>query len=387
MPERPSVLFVGSFPPPYTGQTVATASLANVADTVADVYRLSLADPNRHQRASGRFSAGQMARVRSVVREIRHGPRYDVGYLTLASSLLGRARDLALVGAMRPRVDRLVVHVHQGSFGPATTGGTGLPSRIFLRRWVDRWIFLTSGLAAQAHWVPEERVRIVPNPTGRDVTFSAAEAAEQVAERVDETELRVLFLANMMPGKGHLPLLEALPAVRSGLEAARTLRVDLVGAWGSQGARRTYEERARALGVHDVLRIHGGVEDRTVVRGFLAAAHVLAFPSTYATEALPLAVVEALGAGTPVVATRHAGLADLVDHDGSGLLVDAPPRPERLARAILQVLAADTWPRLARGARTAYETRFTASVVRRAFLSALLDDEAASVPAPTESEA
>jgi colanic acid/amylovoran biosynthesis glycosyltransferase len=148
--------------------------------------------------------------------------------------------------------------------------------------------------------------------------------------------------------------------------------VDLVGAWTSREARRVYEGRARALGIHDVLIVHGGVEDRAVVRGLLGAAHVLAFPSTYATEGLPLAVIEALGAGTPVVTTRHAGLEDLVDHDRSGMLVDIPPDPASLSQAILDTLTDDAWPRLARGARAAYEKRFMADVVRRSFLAALL---------------
>jgi glycosyltransferase involved in cell wall biosynthesis len=58
----------------------------------------------------------------------------------------------------------------------------------------------------------------------------------------------------------------------------------------------------------------------------LAEARVLAAPSVTAqsgdAEGLPISVLEGMSAGLPVVATRHAGIPEAVDHDRTGLLVD-----------------------------------------------------------------
>ena len=39
-------------------------------------------------------------------------------------------------------------------------------------------------------------------------------------------------------------------------------------------------------------------------------------------EGTPLAVLEAMATALPVIATRHAGIVDVIEHDRSGLLVD-----------------------------------------------------------------
>ena len=79
-------------------------------------------------------------------------------------------------------------------------------------------------------------------------------------------------------------------------------------------------------------------------------------PSLY--EDLSSALIEAMAAGLPVVATRVGGTADLV-HDGVNGLLVAPRDPAALAAAISRVLAdpaaaarrtadAYAWPGLAR---------------------------------------
>jgi hypothetical protein len=68
----------------------------------------------------------------------------------------------------------------------------------------------------------------------------------------------------------------------------------------------------------------------------LQHADLLVLPSLY--EDLSSALIEAMAAGLPVVATRVGGTADLVRHGVNGLLV-APRDPAALAAAISQVLA------------------------------------------------
>jgi glycogen synthase len=68
----------------------------------------------------------------------------------------------------------------------------------------------------------------------------------------------------------------------------------------------------------------------------LAHVDVLVLPSLY--EDLSSALIEAMAAGLPVVATRVGGTADLVRHGVNGLLV-APRDPVALAAAISEILA------------------------------------------------
>jgi glycosyltransferase involved in cell wall biosynthesis len=87
---------------------------------------------------------------------------------------------------------------------------------------------------------------------------------------------------------------------------------------------------ARGLGGHVHLLGH-----RTDVGALLAAAGVCVLPSLF--EGLPLAVLEAMAAGVPVVGTRVCGTAEAVRDGCTGRLV-APRDPAALAGAILEVL-------------------------------------------------
>jgi glycosyltransferase involved in cell wall biosynthesis len=67
----------------------------------------------------------------------------------------------------------------------------------------------------------------------------------------------------------------------------------------------------------------------------MKAAHVFVFASR--TETQGLVVVEAMACGLPVVAVRAGGVAEVVEHGRTGLLVD--PDPEQLGAAAARVLA------------------------------------------------
>jgi glycosyltransferase involved in cell wall biosynthesis len=85
-----------------------------------------------------------------------------------------------------------------------------------------------------------------------------------------------------------------------------------------------------------------GIEERVRLLGFRQDASALAasfdiFVSSSTTEGLPLATLEAVGLGTPVVLTRVGGVPEIVDSGRTGMLVP-PSDPAALAQGILQLL-------------------------------------------------
>ena len=138
-------------------------------------------------------------------------------------------------------------------------------------------------------------------------------------------ELLIVAVGNLYPVKGHAVLLDALATLR-----------DLPG-WRLAIAGRGEEEaplraRAAALGIAERIHLLGFRED---IPDILAAADLFAMPSL--SEGLPLALVEAMSFGLPVVVTRVGGVPEVVTDDVDALLVP-PSDVDALASALRRLL-------------------------------------------------
>jgi glycosyltransferase involved in cell wall biosynthesis len=141
-------------------------------------------------------------------------------------------------------------------------------------------------------------------------------------------DLTVLCVASFTTKKDHANLFAAVRL----LELDRLLRVRVVGDGTLQ---EEIESGAAAVNAgSDGVQVELlGVRDD--VDQLLAAADVLVLPSR--SEGLPLIVVEAMAANTPVVATAVGGVPELIDDGTTGLLVPAGD-PQALADALARAL-------------------------------------------------
>ena len=131
---------------------------------------------------------------------------------------------------------------------------------------------------------------------------------------------------------------------------------------------------ARRLGVETAVRFPGYVPERDKLV-LLRSAEVFAFPSIL--EGFPLAPLEAMACGVPIVACRAASMAEMIQHGETGFLVGVDQRIT-FAEAILTLLrGADLRWRMGRAAaeRVAGHFRWehTARGVLRAYHEALGD--------------
>ncbi|MEO8092018.1 MAG: glycosyltransferase [bacterium] len=147
--------------------------------------------------------------------------------------------------------------------------------------------------------------------------------------------VRALCVASLKDYKGHRFLLEALAGGPPELER---VQVDLVG---DGPLREPLRQLVLELGLGDRVRFHGALPEPAVTR-LLDDAHLFVLPSVVAPngqmEGLPVVLMEALGAGVPVVATRTSGVPELIRDGETGLLAE-PGNPSDLRNAIMQLLA------------------------------------------------
>jgi glycosyltransferase involved in cell wall biosynthesis len=139
----------------------------------------------------------------------------------------------------------------------------------------------------------------------------------------------ILYSGRLRSRKAVAVLLAAMPRV---LAASPRCRLVIVGD-GEQGARVAAAVRARGLDAHVELT---GALSRAAATERLASADVFCLPSIY--EGMPLAILEAMAAGLPVVASAVSGNPEAVVDGETGLLVPAESAAA-LATALLDLLA------------------------------------------------
>jgi glycosyltransferase involved in cell wall biosynthesis len=247
----------------------------------------------------GGLGAGEGARaVASWPRALRLAQRFDVVYLN--STVCGR-----LLPALRGT--RSVLHVHD------------IVDRV-PRHWAQADVVLADSQAV-ADRLDGLEAHVVYCPVELD---PPAVDAPWVHGNGDSGPV-VGFVGRIEPRKGVLDLIAAAPAIRAGSPGAEVV---IVGddPWG---AFPDYLAQVRAA--QDVVHVPWHDNAAGLMRHF----DVLVAPSHQ--EPFGTVLSEAMAVGTPVVATRVGGLAEVVDDGVTGLLVE-PGEPDALAAAVLEVL-------------------------------------------------
>jgi len=163
----------------------------------------------------------------------------------------------------------------------------------------------------------------------------------------EDTELRLVTPANLLPVKGHRYLFEAL----AGLER---VSLDVAG----EGPLRA-ELEGRALGLP--VEFLGAISHSELLTGLVDGRwDAVVLPSAPTPEGdqegVPVSLIEAMAAGVPVVSTSSGAIPELVT-EGTGLLVP-PADPAALRGALEQLRDTGLRRRLSAAGRGRVETEF-----------------------------
>ena len=229
-------------------------------------------------------------------------------------------------------------------------------------RWVSRWVYrrveriiavstpIRRRLSERDHVHPD-LITIVPN--------AVASAPEPPPDSPLPAELRgrplVGVIARLQPEKGVANFLKAAARVAPLFPEAHFVIA------GDGPLRQKLVALAEDLGLGDRIRFFGFRSDASAL---MKSLDVLVVPSL--TEGSPLVTLEAMAAGTPVVASAVGGIPDQVRHGKEGLLVP-PGDTSAIADAILDLLRdPDRARRLGEAGRRRAASEFGhAAMVRR----------------------
>jgi len=156
------------------------------------------------------------------------------------------------------------------------------------------------------------REKLIYNPCGADVEkFTPAEAGQRPPI--------FLFAGRLIPKKGPLHLLRAFQQVAKQLPESRLIVA------GDGPLLRPCQQKARGLNIAEKVTFRGAVSHREVQR-LMHRARAYVQPSVIAgdgdREGTPVALLEAMASGLPMIASRHGGMPDVIEEGRTGFLFD-----------------------------------------------------------------
>jgi colanic acid/amylovoran biosynthesis glycosyltransferase len=399
----PRLLYVVSLFPCWS-ETFIVREISTLIAAGADVRILSLKAPSETMvqpdaarlMSRTRHPLPPAAAAAARVRALRaHGPLLARALAQVARKLARKPVDLAKsVEAIARGVEQLdwirtfdpdVIYAHWGTF-PSTVAWvlsrlTGKPfgftchaHDIFvndhlLKEKIEAAAvpvtisrFNVEWLAERATPLARERLNIVHC----GVDFSGAPAAAPARPRDGGGE--ILAVGRLDPIKGFEVLVDAIAELA---RAGRQVRCRIIGSGPLEGA---LKERIAGHGLGDAVAL-AGARPQSEVRAAIEGAALFVLPSvvtpTGDRDGIPVSLMEAMAAGTPVVSTRVSGIPELIGDGQEGLLV--PERdPAALAAAMARLLDDPALgARLAAAAREKVLREFDAATEARKLLALL----------------
>lgn len=208
--------------------------------------------------------------------------------------------------------------------------------------------------------VPSDKITVIHNGVEARAIASTCVVAAGVRLRIryglPSDSFVIGCTAALRFQKGHTFLLKAMAQILDVQPKAVLLLL------GSGELRSELEQEACSLGIQKHVVFAGWQPD---VTDHLYGFDLFVLPSLY--EGLPLAVLEAMAAARPIVATNVDGTAEAIEHEVTGLLVPARD-PAALSNAMLRMIdSPELASRLGVAAQTASVSNYDVEVMVRRY--------------------
>lgn len=364
------LILIGPTPPPIHGSAFATLHLIEAVAAAGRLAgHLETGEDDRPVFNTGVFDATNVylgiKHVLALIALLRRRRDADL-HVPISQNRWGFARDAVFIGLGRLARRRVIVHLYGGLFADFYASRRGLERKLVERTFAavdEAWVETPNRATIFRGLLADDRVRILEN---------TADDMGPPESRPADGRLRLLFLANLIPEKGHGDLLSALELIAG--RGGGDIDLRLIGEVEPAEAERV-RARAAALAPAGI-----AVELRDTVMGDAKReqyrwADAFALPSRYPPEGQPLVLLEAMSAGLPVIGSDHSGIPFTVLDGEQGLIVPKG-RIEPLAAAIERLRdEPELRRRLGAGGRERYLSRYDEAGFQ-ARVRALLDRRA-----------
>ena len=200
--------------------------------------------------------------------------------------------------------------------------------KLFLKTF-DRVVVVSEAIKSEVlHCgISENKIAVITNGINLD-RFGNKNRIRETRKNfgITEDEKIIGLVSRLTAEKGHVYLLKAAKDIVSEFPRVRFLII------GDGPLRRELEDMVSALQLRNKVIFAGLQKD---IPDILAAVDIFVLPSL--TEGLPMAMLEAMAAGRPLIASRVGAIPKIIENGVNGLLVE-PGNSDDLRKAIIELL-------------------------------------------------
>ncbi|WP_158273469.1 glycosyltransferase family 4 protein [Limnohabitans sp. 2KL-51] len=301
-----NLLFIAPLPPPIDGQSKASAEALkafnelgwsiNVLNTGRTIVRRSFGTELR-----------RILEVFNFLYKIFSGAKNaDVIYLSLSESYLGNIKDLLIYCLIRKNLKNTVIHMLGGSGMDILLNKNKFTSWLngyFMRQMNAVIVEGERGKSIFKKYFTPDQIKILHNFADEYLHSTTEEVAVRFT---DQNQLNILYLSNLLSGKGYVELLDAFRALPLGTRRKMTLT--FVGGFQDDAKRQDF--LAQINNEVDIKYL-GNFIDGTDKKELYLKSHIFCLPTYYPYEGQPISILEAYATGCVVITTAHAGIQDI----------------------------------------------------------------------------
>ncbi len=289
------IMFIGSFPPPNTGLSIACNSLYKYLE---GSYELIKIDMSKNNLSSGNASINQFKNVFKKILFIYLNRKVcEYAYITITQSVYGNLKDLIYIYLLRKK--KVIVHLHGGGFSKQILSKSILKNlnKVIYKN-VDFGIVLGESLRNQLSPIlNNQKIKVVENFY---LDYFLLEK-EKIKNKFNKDVLIITYLSNLIESKGFNYLLEASKYFKDD----KKVYFNFVGEFENNNIYETYKKF-----FSDTVKYYGKLDSFNASK-ILKESHVFCLPTYYKYEGQPISILEAYAAGNVVMTTDQGGIKDV----------------------------------------------------------------------------
>jgi len=312
-----NILFIAPIPPPIDGQSKASKVLFD--RLIIDKHNVAVI--NLTKKNGLRNSFNSLIRVFSIISilcKIWHRRRgNDIIYLSLAESFFGNLRDLFIYSICFNSIDKFYIHMLGGAGMKEILESKGLQRRInkfFISKVGGVFVEGSLNFDVFSKVIDKWKIHIVPN-FSEDYLFANDNEIDE--KFYDTSIIKILYLSNLLPGKGYDELVDAYIGLTA--KSKQQIEIVFVGSFQAEKDKFNFFEK---ISNHKNLKYLGQFIDGEKKRELFCKSHIFCLPTYYAYEGQPISILEAYATGCVVITSNHSGIPFVFSDEINGYIVE-----------------------------------------------------------------